>query len=356
MYQAHDALHQSPSTLARRQRHQLGKGVDEGEPASVNVETSGSTASSQFRQSSHIQLRRRAHNKEHHSLTVPLWLGCAVLCTILVGVLGFSPFFVTQASNDVIVTSAKVAYTTVAANAGSSMFARLINELIVVILGDSQAVLNQKRMTALNFSDPSWDRQWQLYFLGARMTNPTKHFYYMDLATGNFTGLYPSGAEMFRIIGNVRDVNFTTYRRSATPPYSFDAIGSVMLLFPPAVLFNDFFAMKTVTDLIQPRLDVQGAMMYGFASIIHTPLITPPSVPVGALLELALIDSLVPVNLRTVISRFSGDNVVFDVSGVLSRAPLPSLGAMFTCLLGRLERCVVPSRTPTRLCPSAGIR
>ncbi|CUG27449.1 membrane-associated protein, putative [Bodo saltans] len=83
---------------------------------SIVVEASVATSSTLHQQpSDHPREPRKKYStkKDWRTVTVPLWLGCAALCTILVGVVGFAPFFATQSSNEVIVTSAKEAYLTV---------------------------------------------------------------------------------------------------------------------------------------------------------------------------------------------------------------------------------------------------
>jgi hypothetical protein len=316
-------------------------------PQTVGIEKQEeSSQKSSLPSSSQQHLYKKQNGSRRCSSTIPMWLGCAILCTILVGVIGFAPFFATQANNEIVVGTARNSYNTAVGNTGVKIYYKFVNELITLVLAFSQANFKPLKMTAVDFSNPFWDREWQLFFLGASVTVPTRHFYYMDLATGHFTGQYPTGpnrTDMMRIVGNVNDVNVTLYRRSALPPLQFQPASSATLLFPPAMMFNTFFAKGEGTSLVAPSLDMRGEMVYGYASIVTSPLTTPPYViPVGALLELLPLDEMISAaeTVVTNIARYSGESVVVEDNGALvacSRAPFA-------------ENIYVPLGTPGAIC------
>ncbi|CUG27857.1 transmembrane protein, putative, partial [Bodo saltans] len=312
----------------------------------VQEELEGAKNNTMTQSSSSLRNQKRHHGTKRCTVTIPMWFGCAVLCTILVGVVGFTPFFATQSNNEIVVGAARESYNTAVGNTGVKIYYKFINELITLILAYSQANFKPFQMTSVNFSNPFWDREWQLYFIGAAVTVPTRYFYYMDLATGHFTGQYPTGpnrTEMMRIVGNVNDVNFTLFRRNTLPPLEFQPVGSASLLFPPAVAFNAFFAKSQAAALVAPSLDVQGGMMYGYARFITSPLTTPPyTIPVGALLELLPLHEMISASDTAVtnVARFSGESVVLDDTGALVSCSLPALaGNIF-----------VPVGTPGAIC------
>ncbi|CUG92853.1 membrane-associated protein, putative [Bodo saltans] len=298
--------------------------------------------------SSPIPLQQRnstQKQKRHHSkcvCTIPLWLGCAVLCTILVGVVGFSPFLALQSYSEGIVSTARNTYNQIFAINGQSMYYKYLNEATSPILAYYQAYNKPRTMTAMNFSDPMWDRDWQLFFTGVAALNPERYYYYMDLATGSFTGQYVRGADKLRIVGNVNDVNFTGYRQSATPPLRFTPTAeNVSLEFPPSVMFNNFFATGEASYVIQSALSTNGELVYGLATYIGGPYTTPPGVvPVGALLELIPLEDMVNLTApaQTSVSRDT-ETVVLDYLGALVASTVPALTNIY-----------LPVGTPGAIC------
>jgi hypothetical protein len=267
--------------------------------------------------------------------TLPLWLGCAVLCTILVGIVGFAPFFAIQSNNDTIIGTVIDLYTTVVSATGATAAAKTVNELIFLFLGLNQANFSPFEMTAVNFSDPYWDRKWQLFFLGAGLTQPRAYFYYMDLATGAFTGQFPNGTEMLRIVGNANDVDFTAYRRSVTPHLQFEPAGNVSMNFPPYIVFTEFLAQNAPVSLVF-TLEPQGDMVYGYGIIVTSPLTSPPyAVPVGILLELLPFEDVFP---PTVVN-LSGDSLFLD-----------HFGGLVACSLPQVKSIYLPVGTPGAVC------
>jgi hypothetical protein len=258
-------------------------------------------------------------------VTLPLWLGCAVLCTILVGIVGFAPFFATESSNDTIIGTVIDLYTTLASAIVATVLDKTVNELIFMFLGLGQANFSPFEMTAVNFSDPSWDRKWQLFFLGVGLAESRAYFYYMDLATGAFTGQFPNGTETLRIIGNAHDVDFTAHRRSATLHLQFEPVANVSMNFPPYIVFTEFLAQNAPVSLLF-TLDTQGNMVYGYGITVTSPLTSPAyAVPVGILLQLLPFEDM--YNPTT--GNIGGDSVLLDNFGGLVGCSLPQVASIY---------------------------
>jgi hypothetical protein len=285
-----------------------------------------------------------SHTKRHAkcSCTIRLWFGCAVLCTLLVGIVGFAPFLALQSYSDSIVFTARNTYNQIFAINGQSMYYKYLNEATTPILAYYQAYNKPLTMTAMNVSDPMWDRDWQLFFTGVAALNPERYYYYMDLATGSFTGQYVRGGDKLRIVGDVNDVNFTGYVQSATPPLRYTPTAqNVSLLFPPALLFNDFFATGAASYVIQSALSTNGELVYGIATYIGSPYTSPPGiVPVGALLELIPIKDMVNLTApsQASVSRDT-QSVVLDYLGALVASTVPALADIY-----------LPAGTPGAIC------
>ncbi|CUG93967.1 GPI-anchored surface protein, putative [Bodo saltans] len=273
--------------------------------------------------------------------TVPLWLGCALLCTILVGIIGMSPFLAQHSANDIIVSEARNAYNTVLTITGGILYQKYVNELITTILANGGS-LWRPQLTALNFSDPNWDREWQLFFSGVSVTAPKRRFYYTNLATHTFTSYQSNeNGENFRVVGSADTVDFVGYRRNVDPPYQFQAVSNVSLRFPPMFLVNDFLAGKYTAGSIAPTLDANGDMVYGFAMFIFSRFLTSPTTPVGVLLELIPLEEITNVvGARTAqVARFSGDSIILD-----------GTGALVSCTFPALTNIYVPFGTPGAIC------
>ncbi|CUG27311.1 membrane-associated protein, putative [Bodo saltans] len=311
--------------------------------AVVQLNIDNHSASEQSQQRHHDENNRR--HTSHRHCTVPLWFGCAVLCTILVGIVGFSPFLAGQPNSDIIVASARNTYNMVFAMNAQARYYKYLNEVTTPILAFFHAYFQPYTMIAMNFSDPMWDRDWQLFFTGVAALNPERYYYYMDLATGSFTGQYVRGADKLRIVGNVNDVNFTGYRQSATPPLRFTPTAeNVSLEFPPIVMFNNFFATGEASGVILPTLATDAELVYGIATYIGSPLTTPTlTVPVGALLELIPLRYLINLSISTPTAQadltIGTESVVLDYVGALVTSSLPQLADIY-----------LPEGTPGAIC------
>ncbi|CUG27328.1 transmembrane protein, putative [Bodo saltans] len=287
----------------------------------------------------------REVRRSQHCITVPLWLGCAVLCTVLVGIVGFSPFLAGQHNNDVVLNSARTTYNMVFAINGQTVYDKYANEAYTVILAYFRAMMYQSRtMTAMNFSDPMWDRDWQLFFSGVAALNPERYYYYMDLATGSFTGQYVRGADKLRIIGNVNDVNFTGYLPNKDPPLRYwDTGQNVTLEFPPIILFNNFFATGEAYYIYQTFMASDGELVYGIATYIYSSLTTPATtIPVGAFYELIPIAKMIDLSLSTQAQNTVGtQSVILDYLGGLIDTTAPEITDIY-----------LPAGTPGAVCLS----
>jgi hypothetical protein len=290
----------------------------------------------------HEALDQNATHKTHS--TVPLWFGCAVLCTVLVGIVGFSPFLAGQGNNSVIVAAARNTYNMVFAINGQTVYEKYLNEGWAVVFAYFRATVFQaSTMTSLNFSNPLWDREWQLLFIGVAALHPERYYYYMDLATGSFTGQYVRGGDKLRIVGNVNDVNFTGYLLSETPPFRYTAAGSVTLEFPPILLFNFFFATGEWYFIFQTFLACDGQLVYGIATYIYSPLTSPPNtIPVGVLFELIPISKMIDLGLSTQAENTVGtQSVILDYLGGLVAITAPEITDIY-----------LPVGTPGAVCIS----
>ncbi|CUG27460.1 membrane-associated protein, putative [Bodo saltans] len=279
--------------------------------------------------------------------TVPLWFGCAVLCTTLVCIVGLTPYFAMESNNNVIIATVVDFYTTVMLSTGARAEAKTTNELISVFVGRSQALFKPQLMTAVNFSDPFWDREWQLFFLGEDATLP-RQFLYMDLATGSMTGqLLNSSGEPLRIVGNANDVNFTAYRRRASPSLQFEAVDIVSQRFPPMILFQNFISQNTSLALMFGiGSGMEENMVYGYGAAVFSPLTSPPlSVPVGILLSLFPFEYILPSSetLRNeVTNQVSGHSIFLD-----------NFGGVVWCSHPQIEKNIyVPIGTVGAVCAS----
>ncbi|CUF63471.1 transmembrane protein, putative [Bodo saltans] len=271
-------------------------------------------------------------SSQRHTTTVPLWLGCAVLCTILVGIVGFSPFLAGQTNNNYIIDAARTTYNMVFVINGQIVYDKYLNEAYTVILGYYRAMTFQtKTMTAANFSDPMWDRDWQLFFTGVAALHPERYYYYMDLATGSFTGQYVRGADKLRIIGNVNDVNFTGYLPNKDPPFGYTMTDNVTLEFPPIFLFNNFFATGEAYHIYQTFMASDGQLVYGIATYIYSSLTIPAdTIPVGAFYELIPISKMVDLSLSSATSATADtQSIILDYLGGLAAATVPQLADIY---------------------------
>jgi hypothetical protein len=284
--------------------------------------------------------------------TVPLWLGCAVLCTIFVGIVGFSPFLAGQSHSDIIVASARNTYNMVFAMNAQARYYKYLNEVTTPVLAFFHAYFQAHTMTAMNVSDPMWDRDWQLFFTGVAALNPERYYYYMDLATGSFTGQYVRGGDKLRIVGNVNDVNFTGYVQSATPPLRYTPTAqNVTLAFPPFMMFNNSLVAGQTSGLtgqasgvILPNLAPDSELVYGIATYIGSPFTTPTlTVPVGALLELIPLRYLIDLSITT-------PNAQTDLTIGTESIVLDYLGALVTSSLPELADIYLPVGTPGAIC------
>ncbi|CUG27294.1 membrane-associated protein, putative [Bodo saltans] len=273
----------------------------------------------------------------------PLWLGCAVLCAILVGLCGSLPLLLTKelSGKDVILFEARNSYNAAVAISSSAMYDKFINELIVTILAYSQAKFKPQLMTEVNVSTPSWDREWQLFFTGASVLFPHRRFYYFDLATGYFTGRYigNDGATL-RVVGSASNTNVTGYRRSVLPPFEFQPAEAISMLLPPEVICNAYLADPT--GFVAIHLDPSGELIYAVGTMIEHSLADPT--PAGVLLEVQPIGELFNTDAvrGAKVPQFGGDSIVLD-----------DFGALVFSTYAALSDIYLPIGTPFAICTSA---
>ncbi|CUG27261.1 Hypothetical protein, putative [Bodo saltans] len=206
-----------------------------------------------------------------------------------------------------------------------------------------RSLVQPRGMTSSNFSDPNWDREWQLFFTGVAATAPKRRFYYTDLATKIFTSHQSNeDGHNLRIVGSADSVEFVGYHRNSEPPYQFQPASNVTLRFPPMFLVNDFLAGKYPNGSITPMLDTNGDMVYGFATFIVSPLTSPPlQFPVGVFLELIPLEEMTNVvgAKKGSVTRFGGDSIFLD-----------GAGALVSCSYPALTNIYVPVGTPGAIC------